>query len=40
MEVVEAQITETKPNIDQVDTTETRPAIARIDVTGSNISEQ
>lgn len=40
MEVVQAQITETRPTIDQEDVTETRPSIARIDITGSNISEQ
>lgn len=40
MEVVEAQITETKPSVDQYDVTETRPTIARVDFTGSNIGEQ
>ena len=40
MEVVEAQLTETKYAIEDMDVNETRPSIARIDFTGSNISEQ
>ena len=40
MEVVEAQLTETKTSIENVDVNETHPTIARIDFTGSNISEQ
>ena len=40
MEVEEAQLTETKVSIEEMDVDETRPTIARIDFTGSNISEQ